>query len=68
MLFSTFLPHGIFELIRGTSPLAMVGDRAVLRPEIGALIRAAYDPVLPVMSQDPSHALRLGARLAKDMQ
>jgi len=36
----------------------------LLRPEIGALIRAAYDPVLPAMSQAPSHALRLAARAA----
>lgn len=45
------------------SPLARDGDRVVLRPEIAALIRAAYDPVLPPVSQDPSHALRLAARL-----
>jgi hypothetical protein len=34
----------------------------MLRPEIGALIRAAYDPVLPPAAADPSHALRLFAR------
>ncbi len=34
-----------------------------LRPEIAALIRAAYDPVMPVTAQDPSHALRLFARM-----
>jgi hypothetical protein len=45
------------------SPLAEVGGRVILRPEIAALIRAAYDPVLPVMAQDASHALRLAARL-----
>jgi hypothetical protein len=37
----------------------------VLRPEIGALIRAAYDPVLPPAADDPSHALRLFARIAQ---
>lgn len=36
---------------------------ALLRPDLAALIRAAYDPVLPVMASDPSHALRLAARL-----
>lgn len=47
-----------------TSPLALAGGQAVLRPEIGAVIRAAYDRVLPVVAQDPSHALRLAARIA----
>lgn len=47
----------------GTSPLARLGDRVILRPEIGAVIRAGYDPVLPVMARDPSHALRLAARV-----
>lgn len=35
----------------------------VLRPEIGALIRAAYDPVMPAEASDPAHALRLSARV-----
>jgi hypothetical protein len=47
----------------GSSPLARVGDRVILRPEIGAVIRAGYDPVLPAIAQDASHALRLAARL-----
>lgn len=50
------------------SPLAMVKDSAVLRPEIAALIRAAYDPVMPAMANDPSHALRLAARIGRDLQ
>lgn len=48
---------------RGQSPLAVAGDRTILRPDIAALIRAAYDPVMPAMSQDKSHALRLAARV-----
>ena len=48
---------------RSTSPLAIAGDAAILRPDIAALIRTAYDPVLPGAAQDPSHALRLFARL-----
>ncbi|MDR0810152.1 MAG: hypothetical protein LBE86_13675 [Gemmobacter sp.] len=44
------------------SPLARAGDTVLLRPEIGALIRAAYDPVLPAVAHDPAHALRLAAR------
>ncbi|OJY34129.1 MAG: hypothetical protein BGP11_03365 [Rhodobacterales bacterium 65-51] len=47
----------------GTSPLARVGEAVVLRPEIGAVIRAAYDPVMPVVAREASHALRLAARI-----
>jgi hypothetical protein len=45
------------------SPLALVGKTTVLRPEIGQLIAAAYDPVLPAATHDPTHALRLSARI-----
>ena len=45
------------------SPLAVAGETVVLRPEIGALIRAAYDPVMPEASQDNTQALRLAARV-----
>lgn len=45
------------------TPLAMARGNAVLRPEIADVIRAAYDPVMPAMSQDASHALRLTARI-----
>ena len=45
------------------SPLALVGETTVLRPEIGQVIAAAYDPILPVSSQDPTHALRMFARI-----
>ncbi|GHE04656.1 hypothetical protein U879_01405 [Defluviimonas sp. 20V17] len=49
------------------SPLARAGTGAqatvILRPEIAGLIRAAYDPAMPAVAQDPSHALRLAARL-----
>ncbi|WP_299688358.1 hypothetical protein [uncultured Tateyamaria sp.] len=48
---------------RDRSPLAVAGQTTVLRPEIAALVRAAYDPVMPVAAADPSHALRLAARL-----
>lgn len=47
----------------GTSPLARVGERVILRPEIAAVIRAGYDPVMPAVARDASHALRLAARL-----
>ena len=32
-------------------------------PEIADLIRAAYDPVMPAVATDASHALRLSARV-----
>ena len=43
--------------------LAKVGDTVVLHPEVAAIIRAGYDPVMPVVANDPSHALRLSARI-----
>lgn len=48
---------------RETSPLAVVSGQTVLRPEISGVIRAAYDPVMPQVANDPSHALRLHARI-----
>ena len=45
--------------------LAVPGRGAVLRPEIGDVIRAAYDPVLPAHARDPAHALRLAARIGR---
>lgn len=47
----------------GGSPLGQVEGTAVLRPEVAAVIRAAYDPALPVAGRDASHALRLAARI-----
>ncbi|ETD80519.1 hypothetical protein [Rhodobacter capsulatus] len=44
-------------------PLAEAKGVAVIRPEIAAVIRAAYDPVLPAVATDASHALRLAARI-----
>lgn len=47
------------------SPLARTEEGTViLRPEIAGIVRAAYDPVMPAVADDPSHALRLAARLA----
>lgn len=47
----------------GGSPLALARGMAVLRADIAAVIRAGYDPVMPAVARDPSHALRLAARL-----
>ncbi len=51
------------QAFAGSSPLARVGEKVILRPEIAGVIRAAYDPVLPDVARDPAHALRLAARL-----
>lgn len=50
---------------RSQSPLAVAGDKTVLRPDVAALIRAAYDPVMPDAASDPSTALRLAARVGQ---
>lgn len=50
---------------RNASPLAHIAEKktTILRPDIADLIRAAYDPVMPPAAFDPSHALRLAARI-----
>ncbi len=35
----------------------------ILRPDIAAVIRAGYDPVMPAVARDASHALRMAARI-----
>ena len=54
--------------VRDRSPLAVAEGHTILRPELAGLIRAAYDPVLPGMAQDASHALRLFARMSQGVQ
>ena len=51
----------------GQSPLAVLRDGwpAILKPQIADLIRAAYDPALPVASTDPALGLRIAARLGR---
>lgn len=51
------------EAFKEQSPLAVAGEKTILRPEVAGLIRAAYDPVLPPAATDASHALRLYARM-----
>jgi hypothetical protein len=48
---------------REASALVVVEGRAVLRADIAGVIRAGYDPVLPGVSREASHALRLAARV-----
>jgi hypothetical protein len=48
-------------------PLGQIGDQVVLRPDIASVIRAGYDAVMPAVADDPAHALRLGARVVRDL-
>ena len=49
---------------RNKSPLAVLENgTTVLRPEIAAVLWAAYDPTMPARANDASHALRLEARI-----
>ena len=48
------------------SVLGLEDGRVVLRREIAALIRAAYHPMLPAVTQDAAHALRLAARMPQE--
>ncbi len=50
------------------SPLAVAGETTILHPDVGDLIRAAYDPVLPDAASDRTHALRLFARMTTDRE
>ncbi|MBT8458611.1 MAG: hypothetical protein HKP37_03445 [Boseongicola sp.] len=52
---------------REKGPLAQIGEQVVLRPDISAVIRAGYDPVMPPVATDSSHALRLAARVAREL-
>ena len=52
--------EGAFD---GRGPLVRAEGNVMLDPDVARLIRAAYDPVMPASATDPSHALRLAARL-----
>ncbi|WP_116132416.1 hypothetical protein [Tropicimonas sp. IMCC34043] len=50
--------------LAGRATLARTPEgHTILHPDIAGVIRAAYDPALPSVARDPSHALRLAARL-----
>jgi hypothetical protein len=52
------------EAFQTRAPLAVLSNgTTVVRPEIAALLRAGYDPVMPMSCEDASHALRLAARI-----
>jgi hypothetical protein len=44
-------------------PLGLLDDKVILRPDVAGIIQAAYDPVMPDVASDASHALRLAARM-----
>ncbi len=49
------------------SPLADVGGQVILRPGIAGVIAASYDPAMPAVARDASHALRLAARIGREV-
>lgn len=58
-----FSPHAFLK----ESPIAVIEENGLCipKPEYAALMRAAYDPVLPVAAKESTHALRLAARASK---
>lgn len=52
------------------SPIAMIkaNNLCIVKPEYAAVVRAAYDPMMPAASNDASHALRVSARAVKMLQ
>lgn len=55
-------PAALAEAVFMRCALTFAGEIVPSAP-MAALIRAAYAPVLPVAAADPSHALRLAARI-----
>ncbi len=49
------------------SPIALVKENGIciVKPQFAALVRGAYDPVMPSVATDTSHALRLHPRADK---
>ncbi len=47
------------------SPIGIIesNNMAIVRPNIAATIRAAYDKTMPVAAEDPTHTLRLASRV-----
>ncbi|MFT4012574.1 MAG: hypothetical protein QM682_04040 [Paracoccus sp. (in: a-proteobacteria)] len=57
-------PARLAEAVVMRSLLTFSREVAPSRP-LAELIRAAYDPVMPVLAIDPTHAMRLAARLGR---
>ena len=52
------------DAFRDQSPLGRTeSGKTILRPDVAGIINAAYDPIMPAVANDTSHALRLFARL-----
>jgi len=50
------------------SPLAVAPKGGVIvKPEVSGLLGAAYDPVMPSATRDAAHALRLAARMPRQV-
>lgn len=49
--------------LAGGGLLVRAGGVEMLRADLAAVLKAAYDPVLPPASREASHALRLAARM-----
>jgi hypothetical protein len=47
------------------APLVWVDGRVQLRGDVGAVVRACYDAVLPDMARDVGHAWRVAARVGR---
>lgn len=60
--FAEIHPAMLAETLAVRSMLTFAQD-VTASQELARIIRAAYDPVMPNAAKDPSHALRLGARL-----
>ena len=58
------------EAFKADSPIAVIKEtnRCVVKPFYAALLKAAYDPVLPNYSVDEIHAMRLEARIGVFMK
>lgn len=48
--------------------LVSAEGKTLLNPDIAALIRAGYDPILPAAADDAAHALRLAARVSVELR
>lgn len=53
-----------FDLV---APLVSDGRNVLLNPQIAAIVQAGYDPIMPATASDPSHALRIAARLTSKL-
>jgi hypothetical protein len=52
------------EAFKEKSPTSITNNGAVIiNPIIGDIVRAVYDPTMPIVSTDKSHALRAQARI-----